>query len=683
MSSPYANVPRPSPRPSPSSRRPSTIAELSECALSNLWDPSKGLKQWLKKADGFRKAGRAYAEAGELEEAFMEYAKSATIILEKLPMHKEYYTLLSPTQRHNLGLNGQQILLDLGEIKPIIVDRYERWRMQNIEYSRPSSSTGPPEGSRHTEYRRQDDGRRSPFDDSGWLAQEAVRRDAERKREEKRRGDEARYSMRSVETQPPRLQIDTGSKKKEDALAAARRAANAQLSDSTYYNREGTPSSPVTPVSAVEKRREHDEFRKHEDRKRDEQDEVRRRRRREQEGILKRQEEAEFAAREARRSVVPSPMLAPSAGGSQRSSFMDPQFYEDVAPLLMPIESPTRNHATTPTSLKTPSYPAPVTTTSPIPPDGHIQYPELMSQHQLKQGYAPSLQSMFNYPTLKPTNLVRSSLLFVPESSQLSTNQLPDPSVVVLPSQPASYPYSQNTTRSTSDVHFDSASPYSSLSRAPQAAPPPPPAPVRHIDGDRYRTASQESARITRKASDPVQVPDLKTVSLPRECLPRFLSIASLNTARNRETCGLLLGKDKGNKFTVTTLLIPRQHSTSDTCTMDEEELVLQFTEERSLITLGWIHTHPSQSCFMSSVDLHTHSGFQRMLPESFAVVCAPKFSPNFGIFRLTDPPGLQTILDCNVKEAFHPHPEVPIYTDADKGHVQMKDIPLEIVDLR
>src|SRR5690242_11415291 len=31
---------------------------------------------------------------------------------------------------------------------------------------------------------------------------------------------------------------------------------------------------------------------------------------------------------------------------------------------------------------------------------------------------------------------------------------------------------------------------------------------------------------------------------------------------------------------------------------------------------------------FMSSVDLHTHSGFQRMLPESFAVVCAPKSTP-------------------------------------------------------
>ncbi|KAF8422312.1 hypothetical protein L210DRAFT_3336917, partial [Boletus edulis BED1] len=45
------------------------------------------------------------------------------------------------------------------------------------------------------------------------------------------------------------------------------------------------------------------------------------------------------------------------------------------------------------------------------------------------------------------------------------------------------------------------------------------------------------------------------------------------------------------------------------------------------------------------------------MLPESFAVVCAPKSTPNFGIFRLTDPPGLQTILNCHAKEAFHPHP--------------------------
>lgn len=98
---------------------------------------------------------------------------------------------------------------------------------------------------------------------------------------------------------------------------------------------------------------------------------------------------------------------------------------------------------------------------------------------------------------------------------------------------------------------------------------------------------------------------------------------------------------------------------------------------------------------FMSSVDLHTHSGFQRMLPESFAVVCAPKFTPkcvpisfkayvrlkrfvvSFGIFRLTDPPGLHTILECTVKEAFHPHPDVPIYTVRRIGSGYFADLDL------
>ncbi|KAJ7871739.1 hypothetical protein B0H13DRAFT_1031854 [Mycena leptocephala] len=34
---------------------------------------------------------------------------------------------------------------------------------------------------------------------------------------------------------------------------------------------------------------------------------------------------------------------------------------------------------------------------------------------------------------------------------------------------------------------------------------------------------------------------------------------------------------------------ISKQHATSDTCTMNEEEGVLGFTEERRLITLGWV----------------------------------------------------------------------------------------------
>jgi len=267
-----------------------------------------------------------------------------------------------------------------------------------------------------------------------------------------------------------------------------------------------------------------------------------------------------------------------------------------------------------------------------------------MTQHQISQGYHPSLGSMFH----RPSHMSHSALLFQkPESAPHPHHQI----------------YQQHPPNK-------SHTPHAPHTAGPGTRPPLPP---------KEMIASPPGAP---GGSDPV-ARELKSVSFPRDCLNRFTSIASINTARNRETCGLLLGKDKGGRFVVTTLLVPKQHSTSDTCTMDEEELVMQFTEERSLISLGWIHTHPTQSCFMSSVDLHTHSGFQRMLPESFAVVCAPHSTPNFGIFRLTDPPGLQTILDCHATEAFHPHSERPIYTDADKGHVQIKDLPLEIVDLR
>lgn len=108
MTSSYARL---SPQPSSSLRRPFCIAELADRATHNLWDPSKGLKQWLKAADGFRKAGRAYHEAGDLEAAFVEFAKAATVILERLPSHKEYFALLTATQRHNLGLVSPQYIL--------------------------------------------------------------------------------------------------------------------------------------------------------------------------------------------------------------------------------------------------------------------------------------------------------------------------------------------------------------------------------------------------------------------------------------------------------------------------------------------------------------------------------------------------------------------------------------------
>ena len=164
-----------------------------------------------------------------------------------------------------------------------------------------------------------------------------------------------------------------------------------------------------------------------------------------------------------------------------------------------------------------------------------------------------------------------------------------------------------------------------------------------------------------------------------------FLSVANSNTRRNLETCGILCGTLVSNALFITKLLIPEQISTSDTCETTNESAIFDYCESEDLIVLGWIHTHPTQTCFMSSRDLHTHCGYQVMLPESIAIVCAPSKSPDFGVFRLTNPPGLETILSCKQTGLFHPHSKSNIYTDAwNPGHVyESNNLPFETVDLR
>ncbi|EPB88405.1 ubiquitin thiolesterase, partial [Mucor circinelloides 1006PhL] len=148
----------------------------------------------------------------------------------------------------------------------------------------------------------------------------------------------------------------------------------------------------------------------------------------------------------------------------------------------------------------------------------------------------------------------------------------------------------------------------------------------------------------------------LRVLNIPLDIQARFLALARFNTKNNVETCGILSGKLKDNQLFVTSLIIPNQMGTSDTCTTKDEEAIFEFQDKRGLITLGWIHTHPSQTCFLSSVDLHTQCSYQLMLPEAVAIVCSPNHTPDFGIFRITTPNGLKVIANCKIKEPFHPH---------------------------
>lgn len=177
----------------------------------------------------------------------------------------------------------------------------------------------------------------------------------------------------------------------------------------------------------------------------------------------------------------------------------------------------------------------------------------------------------------------------------------------------------------------------------------------------------------------------LRSVFLPASLRARFLSLAASNTKNNLETCGILCGTLVSNALFISRLVIPEQIATSDTCETTNESALFDYCDSEDLIMLGWIHTHPTQTCFMSSRDLHTHSGYQVMLPESIAIVCAPSKNPDWGVFRLTDPPGLKTVLNCTQKGLFHPHAEENIYTGALRpGHVfEVNGLEYETVDLR
>jgi STAM-binding protein len=194
-----------------------------------------------------------------------------------------------------------------------------------------------------------------------------------------------------------------------------------------------------------------------------------------------------------------------------------------------------------------------------------------------------------------------------------------------------------------------------------------------------------------------VPLQPLKLLYIPECIFQTFAKISEPNTLkypRGIETCAVLCGTLTPSKLVVTTLVFPKQKGEADHCEMLSEEELLDVTASRGIVTLGWIHTHPSQDCFLSSMDLHTHLSYQLLLPEAVAIVLAPRVPVgqlSCGIFRLTDSDsptnpgsigGLELIQACEYR-GFHPHDDnVRIYEHS--SHVRIdKGGRLEVIDLR
>ncbi|VDL57388.1 unnamed protein product [Hymenolepis diminuta] len=190
------------------------------------------------------------------------------------------------------------------------------------------------------------------------------------------------------------------------------------------------------------------------------------------------------------------------------------------------------------------------------------------------------------------------------------------------------------------------------------------------------------STKPTNISLPPILIDGLHPVLVPNSLVPTFLRIAEPNTLLKLETCGTLCGRlsPEGDKLVISHLIISKQIVTPNSCTTTNEEELLECIESSRLIVLGWIHTHPSQTAFMSSMDLHCQLSYQLMLPEAIAVVCSPRFN-EIEYFSLTPDYGLGFILQCQ-QTGFHEHSATSdLYTRC--KHVVFTDAPIEVRDLR
>ncbi|KAJ7536652.1 hypothetical protein O6H91_12G076300 [Diphasiastrum complanatum] len=325
----------------------------------------------------------------------------------------------------------------------------------------------------------------------------------------------------------------------------------------------------------------------------------------------------------------------------------------------------------------------------PLPNDETLLRHSYLGLSQQSQRHANDLSHKIYYPSG-----IDSSPVTIPSLDQ-SWHTIPSTSGVA--SAAISEPFLRSESNSVFRTEVDAGrilspkapSPVSQFDLLNQLLPPPVALPVKELPTSQLHPSDVADpwpgpARISENELSQRKGP--KKLHIAYRMMEAFMDLAKANTKKNIETCGVLAGSLKKGTFYVTSLIVPKQEATSDSCQTVNEEEIFDAQDKRGLFQLGWIHTHPSQTCFMSSIDLHTHYSYQVMLPEAIAIVMAPTdASRTFGIFRLSDPGGVRVIQQCE-KRGFHPHESPaeggPIYEHC--SHVSMDpNVKFEIIDLR
>eukprot|EP01084_Bolivina_argentea_P308861 534170_1 len=100
-------------------------------------------------------------------------------------------------------------------------------------------------------------------------------------------------------------------------------------------------------------------------------------------------------------------------------------------------------------------------------------------------------------------------------------------------------------------------------------------------------------------------------ISIPQNVINDFQTQFAFDDLQsNIETAALLFAPKipKNNVYTVSHVVIPKQSGDANSCVISNEEEINYSVDCNNMVCVGWVHTHPRQNNFLSSVDLHqTH----------------------------------------------------------------------------
>eukprot|EP00770_Monocercomonoides_exilis_P009259 MONOS_9213.1-p1 / transcript=MONOS_9213.1 / gene=MONOS_9213 / organism=Monocercomonoides_exilis_PA203 / gene_product=unspecified product / transcript_product=unspecified product / location=Mono_scaffold00372:96-2716(-) / protein_length=625 / sequence_SO=supercontig / SO=protein_coding / is_pseudo=false len=295
-------------------------------------------------------------------------------------------------------------------------------------------------------------------------------------------------------------------------------------------------------------------------------------------------------------SVIPlhsQPSLPPHIQAQTQTQTQIPPFYSQPPPLSSP-------HPLPPSSSFPPSF----------PPPSSYPLPQCTQQFSSPSAAPPPFSSSSPSSSYSSPSPSPSSLSPFPYSSSQTTHQPPFQSTPYssFPQSSSSYPSSSSSSSSSPSSSSSHSLPLPSLSP-----------PIRDIHTTLLLPPN----------------PLFRRIFVPFSLIRHFIAAAAENNRMDIETCGMLCGKiiEKreevervrkmaregviANKevgkvmgalsstslsstasqslLVLSTVVIPKQHGTKDTCQAEGEEEIEEYITGNDLIMMGWIHTHPTQ----------------------------------------------------------------------------------------